>query len=303
MFGVSSLPGWQLVSKMLSDNEEGTDAESAIWRRLGGNGGDLLGHGVLSNLPKLFGGDGVDLYSRGDVSVRQLQIQDMDSLSGIINSTIPAMNVVGKVYSGLTQGASLFLNDNPGLSKQQFAEVFSNMLANRPLSGLIEQAAAGGKDTDKAGQLVSETRNGLEAAYRLLGVRSMRQSEELRAFYTNKNAQAHKAANDEQLKLYTRALMREGRFDEMPDVFNQYMKNGGDPRHFRRWMKTTYIAATSTRGERQLEQLMKDPSRMEEAMRLMDAGVSISEDEAIPAGDRLYVANETEEPLTQSDPL
>lgn len=300
LFGVTSLPGWQQFNSTFGRLSEGeSDPESNIWRKFGGNAGDLIGHGVLSNIPKLFGGPAVDLFSRGDVSVRQLQIQDMDSISGVLNSTVPAINVVGKLYAGLIQGAKLFMGKNPGVSSQQVAEVMSNMIANRPLSGMIEQIGAQGQDTDRFGQLVTETQGGMETAYRLIGLRSMRQSEELRAFYANKNAMTHKAANDEQLRLYTRALLREGKTDEIPQVFEQYLKNGGDPRHFRRWLKMTYVAATSTRAERQLEKVMKDPAKMEQVLRLLDAGVSLDEDAKTSDSDLLYVAPDEQEPLTQ----
>ena len=79
-------------------------------------------------------------------------------------------------------------------------------------------------DTDPSGQLVMETKGMMETACACWECRSMRQSEELRAFYANKNAMVHKAANDEQLKLYTRAILRDGKTDELPAVFNNILR-------------------------------------------------------------------------------
>jgi hypothetical protein len=120
----------------------------------------------------------------------------------------------------------------------------------------------------------------MESAYRLIGIRSGRQSRELEAFYANKNAQTHQAALKEELSQYTRAMIRDGNTEALPEVFNQYIKNGGDPRNFRRWLKGTYVAATSTRGQRMLEKVAKDPAKMDQVLRLLDAGVT-------PAGSML----------------
>lgn len=300
LFGVSSIPGWQQFNEFMTKNDGSEDPASGIYRKFGGNAGDLISHGLLSSLPALFGAPSADLYSRGDVSIRQLQISDPTSIPTILNSTVPAFNLMSKLYNGLTQGIGLFSERNPQLSSTQVAEVLSNAIANRPLAGLIEQFGAHGNDTDASGQLVNETHGMMETAYRLMGIRSMRQSRELEAFYANKNAMEHKAALDEQLSQHTRGLIRSGKTDAIPDVFRQYVENGGDPRNFRRWFKATYIAATDTRAQRQLEKAMKDPNKMDQVLRLLDAGVSVDDDEN--ADPQRYVTGEPE-PLTHGPEL
>lgn len=297
LFGMSSLPGWQQFNAFMTQESGSGDPQSAIYRRYGGNAGDLLSHGLLSSLPALFGAPGADLYSRGDVSIRQLSIQDPNSITGVLSSVTPAFNVVSKLYDGIRQGMKLFSDKNPQLSITQLAEVASNAIANRPISGIIEQFGAHGNDTDKLGQLIVETQGTMEAAYRLIGIRSSRQSRELEAFYANKNAMTHQAALKEDLGRYTRSLIREGNYEAMPQVFEQYIENGGDPRNFRRWLKQTYIAATDTRGQRQLEKAMKDPAKAEYVLRLLDAGVTVQEDEDLGNQvDRLYVAEDADSP-------
>jgi hypothetical protein len=302
LFGVTSIPGWQQFNAFMTKESGEGDPQSAIWRRFGGNAGDILGHGLLSSLPALFGAPGADLYSRGDVSIRQLSIQDPNSITGVLSSVTPAFNVVNKLYGGITQGMKAFWDRRGHLSPTQFAEIASNMMANRPLSGVIEQFGAHGNDTDKLGQLVTETDGAMEAAYRLIGIRSSRQSRELEAFYANKNAQSHQAALKEDLSHYTRALIREGNYDELPYVFEQYVKNGGDPRNFRRWLKSTYVAATDTRGQRMLEKVAKDPAKMDQLLRLLDAGVTVNEDEELGnQANQLYVASDADSPNLSAD--
>lgn len=310
LFGMSSVPGWQQFNSMMTDSRGDGDPTSAINRRFGGNAGDLISHGIISNIPKMFGAPGVDLYSRGDVSIRQLQVQNMDSIGGIINSTIPSANVAGKaasmVYGAITGAVNAFRGVNPDLSSTRIGEVLANAIANRPLSGWVEQALAHGNKTDGSGQLVSRTGHGslvdnvmakdfqgaMESAYRLLGVRSMQDSNQINAYYANKNAMTHQAALKEQLTQYTRSMIRDGDMTKIPQVFNQYIEQGGDPRYFRRWMKATYISATETRSARQLESAMKSPEHMDQVLRLLDAGVTPTQDDAVGDMNQRYVSNE-----------
>jgi hypothetical protein len=290
LFGVSSLPGWQEYNswhdRFFSNNP--ADENTATRRLFGQNGGDLIAHGLLSNLPALFGQQGGDLYSRGDVSIRQFQIADPSSITGILNSTTPAWNVMSKLYQGITSGIDLFRSTNPKLTHTEIGETLSNMIANRPLAGWVEQFLGNGNHTDQYGQIVTQTKGAMEMAYRLVGIRSQRQSDELEAFYANRNAQAHQAALQEQLSLHTRQLLRGGDYDAIPQVFDSYVKQGGDPRNFRRWLKTTYIAATNTRGQQQLAKVAKDPEKFDQVLRLLDSQVTVGQDAATPPTDSLY---------------
>src|SRR3546814_554247 len=108
--------------------------------------GDILLYGTLSNLPKLFGGDGASVYTRGDTNVR-LPVVNM-----------PIASTAARIYNGVTTGWDALVNSTEGLTAQQGAEILSNMLGNRPIAGLIETFGAGGYDTDKSGQVVSKNR-------------------------------------------------------------------------------------------------------------------------------------------------
>lgn len=291
IFGVTSLPGWKEFNGLMSHESGGeNDADFALRNKLGGPAADLIGHGLLSNLPKLFGAPGVDLYSRGDSSVR---------LPGTVQ--VPAVSVLTKIWDGINQGIAEFNSTQPGLSGTQLAEIASNMIANRPLAGQIEQFFAHGNDTDRYGQLVTDTRGAMEAAYRLIGLRSERQSEEINAYYANKTAMEHKAGADEILRLATRTAIRAGEMDKLPRIYEQYLTNGGDPRYFRRWLKESYQAATSTRGERQLRSALKDPNKMGQVIRLLDAGVTIGADEKTPDTTATYGAPNQGDELDQPE--
>src|SRR3546814_5727403 len=86
--------------------------------------------------------------------------------------------------------------------------------------------------TDKSGQVVSknviedqENFSYLNTAYRLMGIKSMQQQKDTDAFYADKEAGEEQAARQTTLRLETRANVRAGNFDALPNLFVQYVEN------------------------------------------------------------------------------
>lgn len=289
LFGITGLTGWDQVSDLVgwaSDGERRLD--TGTQGAFTGPVGDVLAHGLISQVSRIFnlvpGIDsvgGVDLYSRGDTSVRLPGI-DLDNM-GLNAKNIPGLSAVVKIGSGIGEGLSALWKENPGLTITRLAEIASNMVVNRPIAGMIEQSLAHGNDTDSYGQIVSETKGFGEMFMRMAGVRSERQSNELTAYYSDKRAMEQQAAKKERLRLRTRAAIREGRDDMLPGIFEDYVTAGGDPRYFRGWMKRNYESATETVGTRRLDQLNNDPAAYADVMRYLDMGVGIEEDDTVGA--------------------
>lgn len=276
LFGITGLAGYKEIMGTLGSMSDDGDAHPA---------GGFLGHGLLGQIPAMFGGAPVDFSSRGDTSIR---------VPGVGDQQLPGMAVASKLYEGTRAAIGLLWQDKSNLTATQIAEVVSNSFANRPIAGMIEQFGANGIDTDAYGQVVSESRGVMESAYRMIGLRSQRQAQELEAFYSDKNSMEHKAAMDDRLRQQTRAAMRQGAFDKLPGVFESYLQNGGDAKHFKRWMKENYEAATTTRAERQLEKLLKNPAYFDRAQRMMDMGVDITQNETYSEDDLNGVMGTTE---------
>lgn len=268
LFGAATIPGFDKVQALFMSQSEGESSPyDGLVRKFGHDAGDLLMAGTLSNIPKLFGEDGMNLYSRGDTAAR---------LPGL--STPAAFSVLSKIKDGIGAAADIFSERNPEITGQQIGEILSNMIPNRPMAGMVETLLAGGKDTDGYGQLVSENLDAMESTYRMLGVRSIRQSKDLEAFYGNKQQMEIKASKDEILREGSRSLIRAQGEDALPKLFENYVENGGDARNFTRWYRENYEAATETRSERQLDKLMKDPSKMGMVNRLIEADVGQDEE-------------------------
>src|SRR3546814_19655731 len=76
-------------------------------KRLGTTEGDILLYGTLSNLPKLFGGDGASVYTRGDTYVR-LPVVNMHIAS-----------TAARIYNGVPNGWDALVNSTAALPAQQ----------------------------------------------------------------------------------------------------------------------------------------------------------------------------------------
>lgn len=294
LYGAQTVPGWSELNNMFFEHSNGEESPyDSMTRNFGHSGGDMLMTGVLSNLPKLFGVDGVNLYSRGDVTPRVPQ----SPADAITKSA--AVSMFTKVAGGIAQAAQLFSQSNPDLNKQQVGEVLSNMIPNRPIAGMIEQLLAGGADTDSHGQLVAQTKTWMDATYRMLGLRSMTQAKQLEAFYANKQAQEIQAARTDQYNIKIRGSIRNGDLDSMPDYVNQYLEQGGDPRQVRRMLRDAYTSATQTRAQRQLSTVMHSAGKTEMTQRLLDARVSITDEANTGSIEDAYGMND---PLNGSQP-
>lgn len=267
VFGTKSFgPFWDQANSMFFDKGGvlSEDANDSFEHRLGTTEADILMYGVISNLPKLFGGDGMSIYTRGDINVRL----------PIVNMPIAA--TAKRVWQGWSRAIDAVANNTEGLTSQQLAEILSNSLGNRPLAGLIETFGAGGFDTDAAGQVISESENiaSLNTVYRLMGIRSLEQQKAIDAFYADKTAGEHQAAAQTTLRLETRANIRAGNLDALPNLFVKYVENGGDVKYFTRWYNDAMKSALKNRSQRRLDDLMKNEKKMASVNRLLDAGVT-----------------------------
>lgn len=270
LFGVVGLPGYQQMNDFMFRNQEGESSPTdQIYKRFDRDVSDVLYGGVISSIPKLFGQGAADLYSRGDANIR---------LPGF--NPPPFVSSAAKIKEAIGAGIEAFSSRNPHLSTTQLTAILANGLPNRPMAGMIELAFQDGQSIDPLGQMRYQTESLMEDAYRFMGVKSMRQSQELDAYYRNKNAQQIQASKREALNRSTRAAIREKDFDAIPDIFSKYVENGGDPREYRKWITKAYESATKTNAERQLDSVLANPSKMEMVQRLLDAEVSVEQSDS-----------------------
>lgn len=285
MFGTGSVPGWNALNWAFFDHGQakGDDPVESIYGRFGNSAGDLIMHGTLSNLPRLFGAEGASLYTRGDAAVRlpgtEWKTADL-GFAQVPMPNLPVMDTLSRVGNGLSQIFSAFKADHDEVGLTHLAEIASNAITNRPIAGLIETFGANGFDTSGDGQVISESKTATEGLYRILGVRSMAQQKSIDQFYQNKSAQEQQEALKSTLRHMTRAAIRNKDFDSVPKLFADYLQAGGTP-NYSRFLKDTFESALDSRSERALQKALKDPNNKSNALiaRLLDGQVDIQEDE------------------------
>lgn len=286
-FGIGSTPGWNALNWAFFDRgqAEGDDPVESMYGRFGTRDADWIMHGTLSSLPKLFGIEGAALYTRGDSEVRlpgtEWKVQDL-GFAQVPTPNLPVADTISRLANGFSMALSSFKADNDAVGVNQLAEIASNMITNRPIAGMIEQFGAGGNDTSMDGQLVARTKGFAEMAYRILGVRSMAQQKSIENFYADKTAREEQAARKSTLTSLTRAAIRDERFEDVPGLFQRYVAEGGDPRYYSKWLKSTFESSLDTRSERALVKALKDPNSQSNASiaRLLDGQVDVDVDEA-----------------------
>jgi len=294
LFGIGTVPGWDQINGLVFNH--GTNPDDplhGVYERFGTEAGDWLMGGVISNLPRLInllpgeqGVDGIALYSRGDTNVRLPGVGVSTAkvkVAGreITLPSIPMFDTIARVYNGIGDAISAFSLNHPKRSIQQLAEIASNTITNRPIAGLIEQTLAGGFDTDSVGNVAAHSQNAMEEIDRVLGVRSMREAKELQAFYSQKTARETQNALRQWLNEKSKAAVRAGDLDALPEYFSEYVRKGGDPRRFNQWVRYISKNATNTRAENLLQSLTnsKNPANAQFMQQLLDFGVSIGDDE------------------------
>jgi len=80
------------------------------------------------------------------------------------------------------------------------------------------------------------------------------------------------------LRQSTRAIIRAGQYDRLPEVFQGYLDAGGKPWNYPTWIRSQAMEAPDTRGQKQLQQAMRTPGYQGLARRIeMMSGPSSGE--------------------------
>ena len=268
LFGGKSVPGFSALLDTFYRNYDGTvNPVDSLQNKLGTEMADLILYGTLSNAPKIAGyltgttPEGVSIYTRGDANPR------------IPGSTAPAPIAAGlQIYGALNN-----ITDSMavgGINKQQIAETIASHSINRPLRGLIELAL--GTATDQRGQLINnDVRTTMSTIARLVGMRTLTETKLNEAYYRLRTTETAQNSKMRDLRDATRAAMRGGSLNTntMTTALQNYVRYGGHPENFSRWLRDNYTAAITTRTDRAFLDALKDPQRGYDVMRLMNNGI------------------------------
>ena len=275
VFGAASVPGFQQFADFFYSNYDGTvNPVDGFDRHFGKDLSELMLYGSVSNLPKLFGADdGIALYSRGDVNFARIPgVWSIDQT--------PVFNMAKQFTEG-TLKALQSLRQNGGVNTQQLMEITANYSISRPIKGMMELVS--GYSTDKRGQVVnSEVRDGMSVAARLMSLRPLSEAKRRETYGRVRLTERSQRQRAVRLRDSIRASIRAGEFnaDTMNMAVRDYVKNGGNPEYFSRFLTQQFLASQVDRDSREFIEAMKDPTRGYDVLRLMSSlGISPNDPE------------------------
>jgi len=264
VYGGATLPGFDTYTQMLMGSQDGAlDPIESMHDRLGTGLTNVLLHGTISSVPKLFGApDGISLYTRGDISPRV----------PLVDGAPAGLSLIGNVMAGLGRGIDMFREGHPGVTNQELLEIASMMFTNRPLRGLLETAA--GYAVDKQGNVTADnTLSAMSIASRIIGLKPMAETAQADAYFRNRVVQSQQYAKRTLLRTGTKAAFRSG--DLSPELLKtamtEYLGSGGNPAYFTSWLRDTYLTATTPRQITQMLDAVKG-GEFAQAMRILHAG-------------------------------
>jgi len=218
LFGTESLPGYESATELLSRSYDGkTNLADALDSAFGPEAMDIIGAGAIGQIPKLFGGEAINVGSRASVGLPS--ILTANSLADMVPSI--------KVARDLTQGAVETFNSikqNSGLNFRELAEVWSNQAVN----GAIKNGLNGmlGYKVDRAGQLVnSDVRRMSDVLAMTFELKTVSENNKRKEVRRDRLMQEQKAENARALNKQLRSFARspDGIDD---DTFESILQNG-----------------------------------------------------------------------------
>ena len=283
MFGISGLPGWDQLNAMyfpqrdVDAGDRGANLNERIYNGFGKGTADLLMAGSLSNLPRLLGGNAINLYTSGDMNLR-------------VGAVPPAFSVMGQTAGMVSEGFKRGAEEIPKIFNGQDFDgdrLLEVIAAHAPMRGYRSLADIMiGERIDKNGNLLVEnTRRGTALAARMLGTKEVDELATGQAIYSNAQAMAQRRGDMERLRSQMLRGMRDKTMteDQLSAFMTKYIASGGRADQWPRWLNYTAEKAGLTRGDRMLEQLIGKsgeiyPHQLTAAHRLESAGVKPSEE-------------------------
>ena len=250
LFGIPSTYGiGHLFDLKDSGNATGEPSlMDAAYHRFGPVVGGALMHGGVAELAQ------VALWTRGDINLR------LPMAGGQLPPGIDVLKRFGTMFTGVVKES---LNQGPIDALPAMIEIVQREMPNRVMKGIMALTMLDGKETDRYGQVMTETRTWMDTLWRAAGLRSRRAQQELEVFYANKSDIDRDAARMDTVRRKLRTDVRNAASDgdliNPDDYFESYVAAGGTPRRYRSWLNQIMSDATTTRAAQQLKKSIETP--------------------------------------------
>ena len=222
---------------------------------------DVVMNGPLWSVPKIFGADGVGIYTRGDANFKP-------SIGQIGHVTdLPSIAAMGNIWATT---ANAYRALNPMDNDPSAWEALVRSTPNRTVRGWLENMQ--GYSTDKYGQMTFDrTQDWGAMLYRFAGVKTMTEIEAAKASWHLKGVDAEHKKEIGKLRTKAMAAFRSGNYDALNEMSLNYIKAGGTPSSFTRWFNDTAKLSREVRSDRELEKALEKATSFRETTMLMDA--------------------------------
>lgn len=257
IFGAQSIPGFQLVNDHIADRYGNRDDHANIFSTLEkeygedgnfaglnfGSAADWFLYGIGSNISKPIIGEGIDLYSRGDLTPRTpillpTSFKDIPAVSMATKSIGAVMSTVSKI----AHGSPLVESVMEGLAHNGL---------NRPLAGIAQMGL--GYRTTNRGTMINTYDSNADGYFATLAIKALgaKPLDEAIAVGQYHRALKYKADRYDRLDTIGRAMKDSIRANTLtPEVISNFMgeytSSGGDAEDFNRWMGNQLLGATES---------------------------------------------------------
>jgi len=248
IFGTSSLPGFDYVSKAIAENfsDENVDLTTGTYRALGDTGASFALYGMPSNLT------GAAFYTRGDVDPRFPNVLAGADNVVAVNMAIQMAQAVGSVGKAVASG-----DQDTG---QAILQALSLQSMSRPLARMSELASdysmtKAGNTVQNAEEVWSNT--GMIA--RVMALRPMEEAKLREAQHLNQYYGTVDRDNRQAVVNKLRTAIRNGTVDSerIAGWAEEYFRNNGTPTGWRSAYKSA-IAKTDMSGKEALMDKLRD---------------------------------------------
>ena len=253
IFGAQSVPGFEALNTHLGNRNIGEDdIYSGTSEAFGNEVSEYLMFGMASNFMRPLTGDGIDLYSRGNLNPRS---------PTIIPNSLDDVVVVNMATKAVKSMLTAFENMGNGVP---MADTFYQALAtngvNRPLQG-IGQILAGQRTTNQGTFMLSlQDATWWQTAARMAGSRGLDEAIAVSHYYRSVAYESKRRDKLDNLGRGVKMHINSGTWDgqQYSNFFSEYVSMGGDAENFDRWAAGNFERATQSQIH-QMHQMHNSP--------------------------------------------
>lgn len=260
VFGGSTVPGFNQFVEFFGSNYDGTtNVVDGLRNRYPEPIVDLLLYGSLSTLTD------TALFQRGDANIR--------SVPTLLNpQDTPSYSMINNFYSAISDSVGRMRNSGT-FSSQDIAEILGTYSTHRFTRGLADLYA--GASVDRRGNVVDDNtvEDPLEIAQRMSGFRPMQEAKETNAYYQTVVTDVAQRNLVADLRRSVKTSIRGGNMtaENLNKFVANYVRAGGQPKNFVNWLKSQYLSAAMPRTDKKLKEILNNPRKMADILRLMSA--------------------------------